>query len=170
MPDRVKQAVFDMLAVRYDTPGALPALRVADLFAGSGSLGLEALSRGAAACWFFERDRDALSALRRNVDSLGAQTAATVVATDAWRAGPSAGDGGEFELMFLDPPYRDSRDLSAAGPVRQFLRRTARDAQAFPLIVFHHPADVTVEPAPDDAWSVADRRTFGTNGVTFLCR
>src|SRR3989304_6946937 len=80
MPDRVKQAIFDMLGSRYDDPGALPPLLVADVFAGGGSMGLEALSRGAAFCSFFERDRQALEALCSNIESLGAGQESRVVA------------------------------------------------------------------------------------------
>jgi len=181
MPDRVKQAIFDMLAVRYETPGGLPPLPAADLFAGSGSMGLEALSRGASRCWFYERDRDALEALRRNIDAVDAARSATVVAADAWRAGPRTAEGAEFELVFLDPPYRDTQDLTAGGPVRRFLGRwsdSPRQAQAQAqleratrlLVVFHHPATAALELPADDPWTVVDRRTFGTNGVTFLSR
>src|SRR3972149_2479777 len=84
MPDRVKQTIFDMLGSRYDCPGALPPLLVADVFAGGGSMGWEALSRGAAFCGFFERAREALDALRRNVESLGAGLESSIVSGDAW--------------------------------------------------------------------------------------
>ena len=67
MPDRLKEAIFAMLGDYYDCPGELPELHVADVFAGSGSLGLEALSRGASTCYFFERDRKALEMLKINL-------------------------------------------------------------------------------------------------------
>lgn len=73
-----------------------------DLFAGSGALGLEALSRGASHCTFIERDRAALDALRANIDTLGFEAQATVVATDAmrWLAGAS-----HHDVVLADPPY-----------------------------------------------------------------
>jgi len=141
MPDRVKQAIFDMLASRYDSPGALPPLFVADVFAGGGSMGLEALSRGAAFCSFFERDLDALEALRGNIESLGAGQVSRVVAGDAWRA-PMAtptelvreGILAPAALIFLDPPYRDCEDTSDRGAVRRFLERLVlRHSQTFGL-------------------------------------
>ncbi|MCH7814456.1 MAG: RsmD family RNA methyltransferase [Planctomycetes bacterium] len=67
-PDRIKEAVFDILGARWGSPGTVPPLWVADLFAGSGSLGLEAVSRGARGCVFVERDRAAQ--LARHVEQL----------------------------------------------------------------------------------------------------
>ena len=80
--------------------GSFESLRVADLFAGTGALGLEALSRGAAHCTFVETDRAALDALRRNVAALAAADRVDVRPQDATRIA-----GGPFHLLFLDPPY-----------------------------------------------------------------
>ncbi|MBM3680705.1 MAG: 16S rRNA (guanine(966)-N(2))-methyltransferase RsmD [Actinobacteria bacterium] len=99
--DRAREAVFASLG---DVTGA----RVLDLFAGSGALGLEALSRGAASCVFVERDRTALAAIRANVAALGEEAAAAVrrgSATTALRALAEA--GAAFDLVLLDPPYGD---------------------------------------------------------------
>ena len=170
MPDRVKEAVFSILGSHYDHPGAMPSLRVADVFAGSGSMGLEALSRGAASCCFFERDRVALDALRRNVRVLGAEELATVVTHDAWRASMADPDGRPFELVFLDPPYRDSEDLSESGAVRRYLARLGGVEDNRPLVVLHHAATVRLEMDDIDTWRVWDRRRFGTHAVSFLLR
>lgn len=95
--DRAREALFSMLASRI---GSFEGLAVADIFAGTGALGLEALSRGAAHCTFVERDRAALAALKANIAALGAGTRAAV------RAGAAEGfAGGPFDLAFLDPPY-----------------------------------------------------------------
>ncbi|MCH7873340.1 MAG: RsmD family RNA methyltransferase, partial [Planctomycetes bacterium] len=117
MPDRIKEAIFNSLGARYGSPGALPALRVADLFAGSGSLGLEALSRGAASCCFVEDNVDALAALRLNVEALGAKSSASIAVRDAWAYGASAAGREPFDLIFLDPPYRETEDSSDDGRV-----------------------------------------------------
>jgi 16S rRNA (guanine966-N2)-methyltransferase len=168
MPDRVKQAIFDMLASHYGTPGAIPSLLVADVFAGSGSMGLEALSRGARGCFFFERDRAALLALRENITALGAD-ATTVVTGDAWRASSATPAGERFELVFLDPPYRYAEDVTPRGPVRLFLRGwAASDARL--LVVFHHPANVRFRLDADEPWTEVAHREFGTSGVTFWSR
>ncbi len=94
--DRVREALFSMLASRL---GSFEGLQVADLFAGSGALGLEALSRGAAHCVFVENDRRAVEAIRANIAALGAS--GEVLARNAEHAAlPVPAD-----LAFLDPPY-----------------------------------------------------------------
>ena len=95
--DRAREGLFSMLTSRL---GTFEDLQVADLFAGTGSFGLEALSRGAAHCTFVETDRAALEALRRNVAKLDAAGRADIRALDATRFG-----GGPFHLVLLDPPY-----------------------------------------------------------------
>ena len=95
--DRAREGLFSMLTSRL---GTFEDLKVADLFAGTGSYGLEALSRGAAGCTFVENDRNAIDALRRNVAKLDAGDRADVRAQDATRIA-----GGPFDLVFLDPPY-----------------------------------------------------------------
>ncbi len=104
--DRVREALFSILGARVEDARAL------DLFAGSGALGLEALSRGAAQVTFVETGPAALKALRTNIAALGAD--AEVVRADAlrWlRAAPD--DARQYDLVFLDPPYRRAADLGA---------------------------------------------------------
>jgi 16S rRNA (guanine966-N2)-methyltransferase len=96
--DRTREALFSMLASRL---GSFEGLAVADLFAGSGALGLEALSRGAASCLFVEQDRAALDALRANVAKLGA-TGADVRAQSVLALGPAREP---LDLVMMDPPY-----------------------------------------------------------------
>jgi len=96
--DRVRETLFSMLASRL---GTFEGLRVADLFAGSGALGLEALSRGAASATFIESDAQALASIRRNAEKLGASTRVQIVAGSALalpRRDP-------FDVVFADPPY-----------------------------------------------------------------
>jgi len=93
--ERAREALFSMLASRI---GSFEELQVADLFAGTGALGLEALSRGAAHCTFVENDRAALDVLKANVALLDAP--ATVRAQSAEHF-----SGGPFDLIFADPPY-----------------------------------------------------------------
>jgi 16S rRNA (guanine966-N2)-methyltransferase len=94
--DRVREALFSMLASRL---GSFEGLQVADLFAGSGALGLEALSRGAAHCVFVENDRRAADAIRANIASLGAS--GEVLTRNAEHSALPA----PADLAFLDPPY-----------------------------------------------------------------
>lgn len=94
--DRTREALFSMLTSRL---GDFEGLKVADLFAGTGALGLEALSRGAACCTFVEQDRAALAALTANIERLGASDRAVV------RAQSALSVSGSFDLVMLDPPY-----------------------------------------------------------------
>jgi 16S rRNA (guanine966-N2)-methyltransferase len=96
--DKVRLAVFNSL----HSAGLLDGAAVADLFAGSGAMGIEALSRGAATCVFVERDRQALHALRANLDALGAGPQAEVVAADVVSWVPAMPP---VDLVFADPPY-----------------------------------------------------------------
>ena len=104
--DRVREALFSILGDR------LQDARVLDLFAGSGALGLEALSRGAATVTFVDSAPAAIRALRANLEALGAE--AEVVRADAlrWlRSAPAAAR--QYDLVFLDPPYRRAGELGA---------------------------------------------------------
>ena len=95
--DRTREALFSMLASRL---GSFEELAVADLFAGSGALGLEAMSRGAASCLFVEQDKPALDALKANLAKLGAR--ADVRATSVMALGPAPKP---LDLILMDPPY-----------------------------------------------------------------
>lgn len=97
--DRTRETLFSMLMSRL---GSFEGLVVADLFAGSGALGIEALSRGAAQCLFAEQDRDALDVLRGNLSSLGAAARADVRAGSVLGLGPAPR---AYDLLMLDPPY-----------------------------------------------------------------
>jgi 16S rRNA (guanine(966)-N(2))-methyltransferase RsmD len=170
MPDRVKEAIFSMLGAHYDCPGSLPPIRVADVFAGGGSMGLEALSRGAAMCCFHERNNAALRALRDNLDTLGTGPEAIIITRDAWQASIFAPDGRAFDLILLDPPYRETQDASTKGAVRRYLARIAKHDDNRPLVVLHHAARIRFKLEPEDEWHVADTRTFGSNAVTVFSR
>jgi 16S rRNA (guanine966-N2)-methyltransferase len=100
--DRVREALFSIL-------GGVEGLDVLDLFAGSGALGIEALSRGAASATFVERDGRAAQVIRENLAALGEQ--ATVVSADALRWLKSAPAGAAFDLVMIDPPYDSARRL-----------------------------------------------------------
>ena len=97
--DRTRETLFSMLVSRL---GTFEGLSVADLFAGSGALGLEALSRGAAACIFVEQDPAAIRALRANIAALQAQPQSDVRASSVLALGPAKAS---LDLILLDPPY-----------------------------------------------------------------
>ena len=107
--DRVREAAFNLLG-----PGAAEDADVLDLFAGSGAMGLEALSRGAAHATFVESDREACRTINRNLDKLGLD-GATVLCQDALTAlRTGARQGTRYDLVLLDPPYKRFSSLQKA--------------------------------------------------------
>ncbi|HEX7850110.1 MAG TPA: 16S rRNA (guanine(966)-N(2))-methyltransferase RsmD [Sphingomonas sp.] len=126
--DRTREALFSMLASRL---GSFEDLAVADLFAGSGALGLEALSRGAASCLFVEQDKPALDALRANIAKLGAE--GDIRAQSVLALGPARAP---LDLILMDPPYGTGAGLVAldklsrlgwVGPASWISIETARN-------------------------------------------
>ena len=124
---------------------------VADLYAGSGALGIEALSRGAAHCTFVERDRAAVAAIDENIATLGLRDRATVVVGDAITAAPRV----DADLVFADPPY-ELRRVAAAAPRR---RGASSSSPRLPPSV----------DAPVD-WEQGRAKRYGRTWVTFLHR
>ena len=111
--DRVKEAVFSI--IQFQVPGA----RVLDLFAGSGQLGLECLSRGAESCLFCDNDRAALRAVGQNITACGVQDRCTVFAGD-FRSAVAGHSPGSFDIILLDPPYGGKILEDALRAVEQF--------------------------------------------------
>ncbi len=158
--DRARQAVFNILEHAPWSPG-LEGARAIDLFAGSGAMGLEALSRGAAACLFVETARPALGVLRRNVETLGIGARARVLAQDATKLGPRPVVDDPFDLAFLDPPYGKELGEAAVAALQEG-GWMAEDG----LIVLERSEG---EGAPDlPGWEVLDERRYGAARVWFL--
>jgi 16S rRNA (guanine966-N2)-methyltransferase len=109
--DRTRETLFSMLASRI---GSFEGLRVADLYAGSGAVGLEALSRGAAHATFVENERGALAAIRANIAALRAADRVDVRPLSAARLAPSQ----PFDLVFADPPYAPGSGDAVVEAVR----------------------------------------------------
>ncbi|MCE5237116.1 16S rRNA (guanine(966)-N(2))-methyltransferase RsmD [bacterium] len=116
--DRVREALFASLADRTID------CRFGDLYAGSGSVGLEALSRGAAWCVFVERDPRCLHAVRANLAATGLSDRAEVIRGDVLTQIEPAWERGPLDVVFMDPPYRES-----AEPLLRLVLRLARDAR-----------------------------------------
>lgn len=127
--DRAKEFLFENLG------GELPAVRVADVFAGTGSLGLEALSRGAASAVFIESDRKAHILLEENVRMLGIEDEALCWRADVLRCSFRP-KGVEhllpYDLVFFDPPYRMVADIAPGSPFYKSLERLAREGITSP--------------------------------------
>ncbi len=131
--DRVRQALFDMLMhAPWSGRAAVENAAVLDMFAGTGALGLEALSRGAATAVFVERSRPALTALRANIEACRAGDRCEVLPIDALAVPP----GRRADIVFLDPPYGQDlvaralarlRSVGRVGPGSLIVAETARD-------------------------------------------
>lgn len=144
--DRVREAWMSMLQL------ALPGARVLDLFAGSGGLGLEALSRGAEHATFVERNPGVLKTLRSNVRKLGAETECTVIRADALDF-VNGIELGEYDIVLADPPY----DSGAAEALAQ---RFLREPFAEMLWIEHRVSDTLPETEH------SDRRRYGDTVIT----
>jgi 16S rRNA (guanine966-N2)-methyltransferase len=158
--DRAREAIFNMLEHAPWSAG-LDGARVLDLFAGSGALGFEALSRGAAFALFVETDHAARAALRDTIESFGLFGATRIHRRDATDLGlKPAGVGAPFTLVFLDPPYQKGLGEKALARLveGQWIAPDAR-------IVFECAKDET----PDIAgFTVHDTREYGAAKVLFL--
>ena len=156
--DRVREAVFNILSHGIDD-FALEGARVLDLFAGTGALGCEALSRGAAFCLFVEEDADARGLIRRNVEALGLTGGTKIFRRDATKLG-EVGNRGEATLLFLDPPY--GLDLAPKALASAAEGGWLDDGA---VAVIEERAEVDV--ALPLAFSALDRRVYGDTQVIF---
>jgi 16S rRNA (guanine966-N2)-methyltransferase len=152
---KVREAIFNIL-------GPTPEDPVLDLFAGTGALGIEALSRGAVSACFVEREPRALTALQHNLRQLGLAARARVIGADVLAAMKRLeAEGARFGWVFVDPPYA----ARAVEPVLATLSDTALLARGGVIVVEH---DKRHQP-PESAGAVhlADRRFYGDTGVSF---
>lgn len=159
--DRARQAIFNILEHAAWSPGVRDR-RVIDLFAGSGALGFEALSRGASFCLFVETDEAARGAIRDNVDAMHLFGRTRVHRRSATDLGVRPGaDGPAFDLAFLDPPY-------AKGLGEQALQRLAEGGWLAPGAILMFERGVTEPPLATQGFEVLDEREYGAARVLFL--
>lgn len=155
--DRVREALFSILSARITFEGA----RVLDLYAGTGALGLEALSRGAASATFVEKGRDALAALRKNIDALALRERCRILAR-AVEGGAEL--SGPFDLVFADPPYADVQSGEATRAVERVLAGGGLAEGG--LLVLEH-ASKTAAPEVQPLGAPYDTRVYGDTAVSF---
>ena len=159
--DRIRESVFNILA--HGIEGApIEGARVLDLFAGTGALGLEALSRGAAYVHFVEDNADARGLIRRNIEALGATGATRIYRRDATKLGP-AGTLKPFGLIFADPPY-------GKGLAERALQSALGGGWLLPdaIAVVEERADA--EFALPAGFALIDQRDYGDTAIRFLRR
>jgi 16S rRNA (guanine966-N2)-methyltransferase len=159
--DKVREAMFNII-LHADLPGFdLAGARVLDLFAGTGALGIEALSRGASFALFVDDHLESRAVIRRNVEALNLTGVTKIWRRDATRLDarpPNAGDA--FDLVFADPPYR-----KGLGPLALASARSGGWIAPHALIVLEEAADQTV-PDPDGFVRV-DAREYGDTQALF---
>ena len=163
--DRVRESLFGILR------GSVDGARVADLFAGTGCIGLEALSRGAASCLFVERDAACVATIRRNIGRARCEACARVLRSDVFRSVDLVAGAGPFELVFVDPPYRLMRSPRNHRKVLALVERLGEDdVLAGPgTLVLRFPADVRV-PGQVGPLTQVDRRRYGGMRIGFFER
>jgi 16S rRNA (guanine966-N2)-methyltransferase len=155
--DRVREALFSILGERA------AAEKILDLYAGTGSLGIEALSRGAASVVFVERSKEAVAALQANVEALGLRERARILPSSVERAA-SRLERERFDLVFADPPYADVNGLA----------KEALEALFVPLL--QHAGMLLLEHASRDpppaiaGLELEDTRTYGDTTLSFYAR
>ena len=155
--DRTRESLFNILAHRDDF--SFEGARVIDLFAGSGALGFEAMSRGAEWCLFVETEAAARGAIRDNIEALGLFGSTRLHRRSATTLGPKpAGVGPPFTLAFLDPPYR--KDL--APPAMRTLKSGDWLANGA-LVIVEQAKDEA--PAEADGFTEVDRRLYGDTQI-----
>jgi 16S rRNA (guanine966-N2)-methyltransferase len=157
--DRVREALFGILT----SAGALEGARVLDLYAGTGALALEALSRGASTAVLVESAREALTALRANVTALGLEDRARVVAGDVAKAIRRLPDAGPFDLVFADPPWA-MVDEGHGAAVLSALARSAGIATDGRVVLEH---SARTAPFDVDGLVRLETRKYGDTALTF---
>jgi 16S rRNA (guanine966-N2)-methyltransferase len=158
--DRAREALFNILSHGEFAADGLPFAETAvlDAFAGTGALGLEALSRGATAAVFIEQDREALAILRRNIATLGETARSRVIAGDATRP-PRAASA--CAVAFLDPPYRSG----LAAPALTALAAAGWFAPAALAVIELGAREKLALPA---GFTALDERVYGSARLVFL--
>ena len=152
--DRVRESLFNILNTHIDMAGQ----QVLDLFAGSGALGLESLSRGAAHCTFVENGRAGLGLIAQNIRLTRSMDQTTIIKRDATKLGPKPNAGPPKGLVFLDPPYgKDLGQKALANALAQGW--LAADA----LVVWEEST-----PMSHPGLTVRDTRKFGNSHITLL--
>jgi 16S rRNA (guanine966-N2)-methyltransferase len=162
--DRVKESLFSVL-YKYDLP---EGARVADLFCGVGSLGLEALSRGAEFVTFVEKDQKVFAILNKNIEKAGFVEESAVLRTNAFKTGAPVGEGGEkHDIVFVDPPYAAARNVNVDSPLAGLLELLGEQVADDGIAVVRTSRDISLLEQYG-RFQIAERREWGTMAITIL--
>ncbi|MCK4872955.1 MAG: 16S rRNA (guanine(966)-N(2))-methyltransferase RsmD [Phycisphaerales bacterium] len=161
--DRVKEALFSILREQFEDAN------VVDLFAGTGTVGLEAISRGARSCLFVERDKQMLRILEENINRLGAQSQARVFPGDALGPAWLARSAKPVRIVFLDPPYAMSEDNVGRARLTAQMSRIGELVEADGFVILRTPtklrADLSVEGLDGP-----ETRVYGSTALQIYAR
>ncbi|MEN6307034.1 MAG: 16S rRNA (guanine(966)-N(2))-methyltransferase RsmD [Anaerohalosphaeraceae bacterium] len=164
--DRVKESVFNVLYSK----GYLEGRIVADLFCGTGSMGLEALSRGAAWATFVDKDHRVIDILKRNIQKADFVEQSKAVSANIFRVGaPPTPEQGLYDLVFVDPPYKMSQSCASetqVGKLRGLITEQVRDGG---MVILRTHERAVVESAYGELVRI-DQRNWGTMTVNFYCK
>lgn len=159
--DRVKESLFSML-YKYGLP---ESKRIADLFAGVGSMGLESLSRGAKTAIFVEKNTEVLAKLKKNITKAGFNDTSKVICADVFRIG--AGIVDDLDVIFVDPPFAATRDVSDGSALAGLMEKLCDQLNEKGLVVLRTHKQVM----PFDKYGrliAIDRRVWGINSITIF--
>ena len=160
--DRVKESLFSVL-YKYDLP---EGKRIADLFSGVGSLGAEALSRGAEAVTFVEKAPRVVAVLKKNIEKAGFVKESKIIRADAFKIGAPV-DEQKYDLVFVDPPYSFTRDVGTGSPLSGLLA-LLQEQLAPDGIVVVRTNQRTELLEQYGQFQVIEQRRWGTMALTIL--
>lgn len=160
--DRVKESLFSVL-YKYDLPNKKV---VADLFCGVGSLGLEALSRGAEFVTFVEQDPKVATILEKNIEKAGFVKESKVIRANAFKTGVLSGEK-KYDFIFIDPPYANTKDTEQNSPLGKLLSSISRqlNTEAIAVVRTEQQTKLLEKYAQLE---IIERRQWGTMAVTIL--
>jgi 16S rRNA (guanine966-N2)-methyltransferase len=161
--DRVKESLFSVLYGNDLPAGAM----VADVFSGVGSLGLEALSRGAEFVTFVEMDPKIEAVLKKNIEKGCFEKNSKVIRANAFRIGAPVVDNKKYDLVFVDPPYPKTKDVSEGSQLAGLMDVLSMQVKKDALVIVRTEKNIELLKKYS-VFEVIDRRIWGTMAITFL--
>ena len=164
IPDMVKEALFSILGSKIENT------TVADLFSGTGSIGLEAISRGAAHAVFVDMDREAITRLRQNIDKLEFHDQSSVVSSDIFKFGlPGAkftGGHSNYDIVFCDPPFPLAREVDENSRLGKLMTKINKQIEFGATVIVRNEKKFPMLDSYADL-KIYDRRTYGIMTLNF---
>lgn len=161
--DRVKESIFNILQ-KY---GSMDDKWVADLFCGTGSMGLEALSRGASHVVFVEKDHRVIEILKKNIEKARFEDRSKAVRANAFKVGAASLEERKFDFVFVDPPYAMSRDVGENSQLGSLLKLLCNQITSDAVVIVRTEEMVELLETYGDLHAI-DRRKWGSMAITLL--